>query len=327
MADVDDTTLERIGRLITSVFGFDPPVGAEHLRWQYLDNPEGRAAIGMVRAGEPGGAGEAGAAGEAGEVGEHVGNYALIPLSLEREVSGVVERVVVGVGIDLAVAPEARGSGTFRRTVEDSYRDGVAEGLDAILGVANANSAPRMAKTLGWRVVPRLPARFLVPGRPGRFQSWPIDAEVLDRLPDLVGDLPFAPGPRFAHRWTAELLRWRLARPRASYHLHVSDDAVAVSTATKVKGLPVAVLLKALPRRAAPSARPAGPLVGALARYHRTPLVIHWGVNPWFALRGATLPHRFQPSPLELVLHGLVDTFDTDGFELGAFEFLEFDAY
>ncbi len=319
MADVDDATLERIGRLITEVFDFDPPIGAEHLRWQYLANPEGRAAIGMVAGGDT--------SGMVAEGGEHLGNYALVPLSLERASASGTLRVVVGVGIDLAVAERARGAGTFRRTVEDAYRDGVAEGLDAILGVANANSAPRMAKTLGWRVLPRLPAKFLMPGRPGRFESWAVDADVLRRLPDLVGDLPFTPDPHFGHRWTAELLRWRLSRPRAAYHLHVSADAVAVSTSTRVKGLPVAVLLKALPRRDSVGARRAGGLVGAVARYHRTPLVIHWGVNPWFLLRGFTLPHRLQPSPLELVLHGLVDSFDAAGFELGAFEFLEFDAY
>lgn len=143
MARPDDATLTAIGRLLTDVFMFDPPVGAAHLRWQYLENPEGVAGIGMVA-----------------EDGYHLGNYALVPLSLERQ----AKRIVVGIGIDLAVAEKARGTGTFRRTVEDAYRDGSTEGLDAILGVANASSAPRMAKTLGWRVLPPLPTRILAPG-------------------------------------------------------------------------------------------------------------------------------------------------------------------
>ena len=42
---------------------------------------------------------------------------------------------------------------------------------------------------------------------------------------------------------------------------------------------------------------------------------------------GVRLPPRFQPSPLDLVIHPLVDGVDRNDFELGAFEFLEFDAY
>ena len=86
----------------------------------------------------------------------------------------------------------------------------------------------------------------------------------------------------------------------------MGDDALAVSTSTRERGIPVAVLLKALPRTPGSAVRRGGPVVGAVARYHRTPLVIHWGANPWFDLRGVRLPRRFQPSPLELVLHPLV---------------------
>ncbi len=311
MASPDPATLAAIGRLLTDVFEVDPPVSVEHLRWQYLDNPEGRAAIGMVTDH---------AAGADPPV--HVGNYALIPLTLDSDRG----RVTVGIGIDLCVAPAARGAGTFRRTVEAAYRDGLAEGIDAILGVANANSAPRMAKTLGWRVLDALPARFLFPGRPARLESQPVTPDVLAHMDELVGDLPVTARPGFAHRWTTEHLAWRLGRTGASYHIHVGADVVAVSTLASVKGLRVAVLLKALPRRAGASVR-SSRLAGAVARYHRTPLVLHWGRNAEVDLRGITLPRRFQPSPLELVLHGLHDGFDREGFQLATFEFLEFDAY
>jgi hypothetical protein len=40
-----------------------------------------------------------------------------------------------------------------------------------------------------------------------------------------------------------------------------------------------------------------------------------------------TIPRRFLPSPLALVLHAFTDRFDREAFALDAFEFLDFDAY
>jgi hypothetical protein len=40
-----------------------------------------------------------------------------------------------------------------------------------------------------------------------------------------------------------------------------------------------------------------------------------------------SLPRRFMPSPLEIVLFGFHDGFDASAFELSCFEFLDFDAF
>jgi hypothetical protein len=301
---------DRTARMLNEVFTFEPPLLPEDLRWYYDENPLGAASVGRVEDGD-----------------RRVGNYALIPLALER---GDGERVVLGVGVDLAVDPAARGKGTFRSTVEDAYVRGTANGLDGILGVANANSAPRMVSALGWRALPDLPARLLLPGTgSARYRTSLVTPELLasgalDRAAG--GGFPSQGGAGFAPHWDADLLRWRLAKRRATYWLHDGDDLLAVSTVTRVKGLPFAVLLKTLPRRVdAPLG--GGALVRHLARVHRTPFVVHFGRVPSVRLHGVTLPRRFLPSPLTLVLHGFTPRFDVESFSLEAFEFLDFDAY
>jgi GNAT superfamily N-acetyltransferase len=302
---------ERTQRLLSGVFAFEPPLSPADIAWYYDDNPLGRAPIGRVE-----------------RDGQRLGNYALIPL---EAASGDGACVRLGVGVDLAVAADARGSGTFRATVEDAYRRGAAAGLDAILGVANANSAPRMVQALGWRALPDLPVRLVAPG-PGRsaYRSRRVDPAFLAsaEFSSVVGEAFAAPTSRgFTPRWTPDYLRWRLAKRRATYWLHADDRLVAVSTVTRMKGVPFAVLLKTLPRSDATGAVAGGPLVGHLARTHRTPFVVHFGRSPRVALHGVTLPRRLLPSPLALVLHGLHGGFDEAGFRLDALEFLDFDGY
>jgi len=299
--------------LLNLVFAFDPPVDVDHLAWYYRANPEGVASVGRVDDDD-----------------RQVGNYSLVPVRLHAR-SGPDVRL--GLGVDLATHPDARGTGTFRRTVEDSYRVGTADGLDGILGVANAQSAPRMADTMGWRLLPALRARFLVPtGRPGSTTSHPVDARLLEGpLPDEVLPAP-TPVPESGHgtRWTADLLRWRLARPRAHYVLHVREDVAFVSTTTRQGPLRVAVLLKVLPR--SPEALvDAGSVAATLARHHRTPFVLHWGASPHLIGGGLVLARRLMPSPLSLVVHSFHDDgaprVDEGSLSVTSFEFLDFDAY
>ena len=152
----------------------------------------------------------------------------------------------------------------------------------------------------------------------------------------LLADGPFAEwlpaatspsGPDFVATWTADLLRWRLARRRTDYVLHVLDEALLVSTRTRMAGVPIGVLLKVIPRRPPEHPLRSGPLVAAVGEHHRTPFIVHAGTNPAVRLRGIPLPRRLMPSPLEVVLHPLHPGFDADALELGGFEFLDFDAY
>ncbi len=306
-----DAELARTAALLNEVFGHEHPLTVDSLRWYYEANPVGPAAVGNVEDGD-----------------RRLGNYALVPQRFE---SGDGRSAVLGVGVDLAVSPSARGGGVFRRTVEDSYARAIELGHDGILGVANANSAPRMVSTLGWRALDPLPVTLCFPGASGggftaaETDTAYLEGPALDEIAPQGFIRPAAPG--FAPLWTPELLRWRLARPEFRYWVHVAPDLVVISTRTRVAGTPFGVVLKTLARR--PITRPvSGRRVAAtVARTHRTPFVIHWGRTPWVRYRGLPLPQSRMPSPLSLVLHRHHDGFVEQHFELSAFEFLDFDAY
>lgn len=304
----DEAELARTAALLNDVFGHVNPITVESLRWYYDDNPAGLAAVGRVDDGD-----------------RRIGNYALVPQTF---VATNGDRRILGVGVDLAVDPGARGSGAFRRTVEDAYERGASQGFDGILGVANANSAPRMVATLGWRSLDPLPVT-MVPavGSARGFRSAADEADIDTLLAGVrIDRFPRSSTTGYAPIWTLDYLRWRLARPGADYAVHVSDDVVIVSTRTKVAGVPFAVILKVLPRRERVRVR-IGRIAAVVGRHHRAPFAIHWGRNPTMPLRGIPLPQSRMPSPLSLVLHSFVAEFDRDGFELGEFEFLDFDAY
>ena len=309
--DLDELT--QTATLLNEVFAVDPPYSAERLGWYYDDNPVGSAAVGRVVDGDV-----------------RTGNYALIP-QLFRDAAG--RAVVLGLGVDLAVAAGARGAGTFRRTVDDAYGRGEASGMDAILGVANAKSAPRMVDTLGWRALEPLPVTLVAPSVRGlTMQHRRVDAALLESAWfDAIAGAGFVrslgTSGAFEPVWSGEYLRWRLARPGAKYSLHVGDDVVVVTTTTTMRHLRFTVVLKVLARR--PLAKPLS--LGRVARsvmvHHRTPFVVHWGCNPFLRTRGLRLPQDKMPSPLALVLHRLRPGFDEETFALGSFEFLDFDAY
>ena len=304
----DDAELERTATLLNHVFEHADPLTVSSLRWYYDENPAGRAAVGRVE-----------------EEGRRLGNYALVP---NRFVSVDGEERRLGVGVDLAVDPEARGSGVFRRTVEDSYERGTSLGFDGILGVANANSAPRMVATLGWRALDPLPVTMVgVVGRTGGFESFPVGPATIDVIDDLVDDAFVRSSDRgFAPFWTPELLKWRVQRPGHDYSLHISDDLVVVSTRTRVAGIPFGVILGVLCRRQCDRLR-IGRVAAVVGRHHKAPFVIHWGRSPALHVRGVPLPQKLMPSPLALVLHPFSPNFDAGAFELGEFGFLDFDAY
>ncbi len=304
----NELELERTAALLNHVFEHSDPLTVSSLRWYYDLNPVGQAAVGRVEEGE-----------------KRIGNYALIP-NRYRSISG--EERVLGVGVDLAVDPDARGSGAFRRTVEDSYMRGTEQGFDGILGVANANSAPRMVATLGWRALSPLPVT-MVPaiGRATGFQSTVIDDSTIESIDGLVtGEFSRTSTSGFAPVWTPELLKWRLQRPGHSYSIHSSDDLVVVSTRTHVSNIPFGVILGVLARRSV-APLPVGRVAAVVGRHHKAPMVIHWGRSPALRLRGIPLPQKMMPSPLSLVLHPFAKNFDRDQFELGEFGFLDFDAY
>ena len=132
------------------------------------------------------------------------------------------------------------------------------------------------------------------------------------------------------NRPSAEYLRWRLASPNtAPYHLHLSDDLVAVSVASHLGPAPAAVVLKLLPRRpVAPGRRlDAGPLTRSIISHHRAAFGVYAGFNARVRLRGVQPPRRLQPAPLNLIFRPLPGAIPAESFRLETYEFLDMDAY
>jgi hypothetical protein len=307
--------LARTARLLNTVFTVNPPYSVEGLGWYYNDNPVAPAVVGAVDDGT-----------------SRSGNYALIP---QRFQNGSGATVVLGLGVDLAVLPEARGAGTFRRTVENACRLGEEAGLDAVIGVANSNSAPRMAATQGFRALEPFPVTLVAPALRGiKLEHRRVTTDLLSSAlwDELVDDRFVAPSSSSANGgfdpvWTSGYLRWRLGRPGAQYSLHINDDLVAVTVLTRMKGLRFALILKVLARHPILEPFALADIARPIMQHLSTPLVVYWGRNPLLRVRGIRLPQEKMPSPLVLMLRGLQPSFDDKGFELGSFEFLDFDAY
>jgi GNAT superfamily N-acetyltransferase len=303
-----DVHLDAVARLLREVFPRPERFTRERLAWAYREHPLGPAAVG--RAHDP--------------EGRQIGNYALIPMRLRHG----DRSLLLGLGVDLAVSPAARGSGVFRATVEHAYEEGRRLGMDGILGIANAQSAPRMVKAMGWRHLPPLPTRLLVPWGTGSGRSRRLAGSRTTEIAasEDAPEASAAPGDGWHQDWGGDLLSWRLSMPGADYHVHELADCRAVSTTDRVLGVPVAVLLKVLPRPGVTRVNGAR-LAARLVRHHRTPLVVHWGRHSRLLSHGIRLPRRLQPSPLEVVLH-LFDPANAEvDLSLDDFELLDLDAY
>ena len=294
-------------QLLNDVFKPKTPVTTEYLEWQYHKNPAGSACIGYLL-----------------EANEQISNYALIPKIFKNHQG---EKITLGVGVDLAVSPNSRGKGLFRETIENSYKAGIKGNLDGILGVANSQSSPRMTEAMGWRKLPSLDFRLLKLSRSEiGLKTFRLEAGLIKQCAaEGVFDLEtFTPPYGFSPIWNAELLNWRLSRPGADYYLHMSESALLVTTKISIGGVKTAVLLKAFTANPNEVPAPIAPLVSSVARYHKTPFVVHWGENPHFKMNGLKIPRRFQPSPLDLVVHFFEVKIN---FQLNEFELLDFDAF
>lgn len=227
--------------------------------------------------------------------------------------------------LNTAVANRARGGGTFTRLAQATLTAAQHRGVTRVLGVANANSTPGFTRRLAFRLVMQLPASVVVP-TPGRLRSvasgWASPSAF--RPGGLASDLErllVAPDVGIARSWSRSELAWRLARPGARYALHRSEDALAISTVDRRKGVPVGVLLGVL----APGPVDGARLIRSACRFHRAPLALHVGISDVVNFKSVQLPQRMRESPLNLIDRRLDAGPDRSPF--ARFEFLDFDAY
>jgi GNAT superfamily N-acetyltransferase len=294
-------------KLLAEVFPRTRVSRADYLEWLYSGSPFGQVI-------------EANLDDEQGRA----GHYALVPIALSRD---GVDRLVA-LSLNTAVHERARGGGIFVRLASAVIEQARQQGVEAIVGVANANSTPGFIGRLGFRLLTPLPASVLlpVPGRGDGLASAWVDPAAFSSGGLVEGAEPLlaAPDTGEARRWTTKTLRWRLAQPGARYALHRSDGLLAVSCAERRAGVSVAVILKVFASEPVP-ARARAALVRAACGFHRAPAALFVGLNELVPFRGVPLPARLRPSPLNLIYRSLVEPPDEAVFV--RFELLDFDAY
>ncbi|HEX4339613.1 MAG TPA: hypothetical protein VH062_27085 [Polyangiaceae bacterium] len=304
-ADLDDTA-----RLLHEVFPIAKFEDARYLEWFYRRNPTG-AAIEIDRV----------------EDDLRLGHVGGIPQEYH---STATTRMSV-FPLNLAVAESGRGRGLMTEMNEACFEEARRRyGIDMMVAMPNAASTRGYTGRLRFRLVGPLPVVLCPPVWPSTVvvESHHVTADYLaspgfDRLAE---SLSYAPGPALSHRWTAALLRWRLASPASSYAVHASDRAVIVTTVERRAGIPVAVVVKTF-RRGEPGRVDANGVVAAACRFHRAPVALYGGFSAATRIIGVPLPDRLRPAPLNLCVRRFDDRDDSPDPRLDTFEMFDFDPF
>jgi len=228
-------------------------------------------------------------------------------------------------------APEEQGKGTYVKTLFKLHGKARDLGFHGMMGVTNAASTGPATKGFKARMLGALPAKLCVPTTlraPGHTHH-PAERSFLEStdFEKVVDELDASPAGHWTQRWTPEVMRWRLEWPGQSYTLHVGPDLVAISTSTSFKGVPLAVMLKVLPRAGKRGPLPSDQMITAICRHHRAPALVYAGYNANVPVKGFRLRQDRIPSPLNLLFLSTSEFVDTDTFRFETFEFLDFDAY
>jgi hypothetical protein len=230
-----------------------------------------------------------------------------------------------------SAAPEEQGKGTYVKTLFKLHGQASELGFHGMMGVTNAASTGPATKGFKARMLGALPAKLCVPtvARSPHHSHHPADDHFLDSVEfeRIVDELDATPAGAWTQRWTSDVMRWRLRWPGASYTVHVGPDLVAVSTQTSVRGVPIAALLKVLPRKGRRGPLPSDRMISAICKYHRAPAAVYAGFNANVPVKGFRLRQDRLPSPLNLLFLSTSTYVDTDTFRFETFEFLDFDAY
>ena len=266
--------------------------------------------------------------------GARVAHFALLPQRWIRGTEGADFCVGVN-GVTRTGAGRAHFLALLRRGIREMGRRGVVAGF----GVTNESSTAVTLARTGIGNVGPLPVvvRPVLPGGRGvvthdATAAWLEGAE-FERL---ASSIEGSSDAGWSQHWSLETFRWRLSSPAADYRVHVSDEALAVTTRILHQHVPVTVVLKLLARTTSPRRRAGAALVAAACRRDRTPAAVYVGFNDRVPFRGVAVPRAFLPSPLNLVLFGAdrasaavgepIDGLPQDEVNLSCFELLDFDA-
>jgi GNAT superfamily N-acetyltransferase len=303
--------LSRQHDLLNQVFPH-AAVSLEYLRWLYEESPDGRNI-----------------ASDHYESDKLLGHYTVIPQ--RWRVAGQTK--LMAVSLNTAVHPEARGKGLFVQLAEETYKKAAGLGVQALVGVANANSTPGFTRRLGFTQLDSLPVVGgpVLSVRPASVRSHDVSSAFLtsDTFSATVARLePAGSTHEIEQEWPLEKLRWRLSTPRHRYAVHSSSSGVLITTSAVIAlGLRVVVALKFLPNKGI-QAMDTTRLLRAAAAHHKSHFFVYSGFNRKAAPKGMSLPRRLLPSPLNLIYRKLDASMpDAAHIRIACFEFLDFDAY
>ena len=259
--------------------------------------------------------------------GEIVAHQAFLWLPMRTALNNTLPATL---SVNSSAAARLRGTGVYADLSLKMLTWGFAAGSLAYYGVTNEASM-RATTRLGGKVVAQLPVRALLSaGRPD--PAWThraVTPELLGGgLPErLAADADVASRFGVRYGWNAELLRWRLGFPGTALTISEHPRFWVVSTVRKAAGIPVVALLKVWARERSDRPIRLGPsAVASLARAHRTPAVIHVGLNADVSMVGTPLPKRIRPAPLFLTYVANPEIVATEEINFDTFELLDFDA-
>ena len=306
---MDDKNVTATQKLLRSVFNNEKFATDDYLRWLYLNNPSGKAITIDINDDEG-----------------LLGHLAVVPTLFSNETN----TSKIGLAIHVAVHKRGRKLGLFRKMAPEIAEKCKELDFGAIIGLANRLATPGWKKS-DYEVIAPLPVCLLsaLPFWSPDTTNHPVTDEFLTSpaFGDLLGRIDFTGRSGWEPTWSPEKLRWRLIAPGATYTLHIGPSGAFISTASKVKGMTVAIILKTFPFLNSPS-KNATHLLRAIAKFHKTPFLIYGGTNRNFKISGINIPRKYRPSPLNFIYKKLSDSpVFKSPLELATFEFLDFDAY
>lgn len=171
-----DEELTRLCALLNATFTDDEPFTPEFLRWQYLDNPEGRV-LGFNAF--------------LADTDRLVAHYVAIPIRARlfgSEAPGLLS-------LNTVTDEAHQGRGLLTELGTRTYEEAKRAGKQFAVGVANARSVHGMTHKLRFQNVGLLETRFVA---------------------GASRDRSVAPPPSYERVWDARTVAWRLANPRRS---------------------------------------------------------------------------------------------------------------
>jgi hypothetical protein len=292
----------------------------DFLRWLYDENPSGPGFH------------------ESADVdGVRMAHYAVVAQPY-RSAAGPARMVF---SLNACTRSTGQRKGWFTTIGERIYARAAEWGALGVVGVSNDNSTPPVVKKLDFRLLGPLPVHVVpAAGRSTRqLVTYRCDERFLAGavFADLASDLDDHEVDGWVNRWTFEHLRWRLAAPNVAspYWLHATEHLVAITARERLHGVPVAVVLKLLPRGRSAGSRPASRvepldarvLVRSACRFHRAPFAVYAGFNRHVHVGGVAPPRRLLPAPLNLIYRSLSPEAPKETITFDTFEFLDMDAY